>query len=196
MGPRRAVAKRAISSDGLERRTKSRHDEAPLQSMADRIITTGRKLDFAFLAQEGFQIGEWLKSQGWEKFCSLDLQIFPKLVKSFFEHLRVRTHSLESVVNGVRIVLDEAKISQLLEMPMEGSQILRLDDRLEGLKCILEKEDVSGIDLVQANQLSVELRFLHHIISRIIFPKTGRFDWVIERDISLMYFLINGIDAG
>ena len=78
-------------------------------------------------------------------------------------------------------------------MPREGVQILRLEDRTEGLKCILEKEDVSGIDLVQANQLSVEIRLLHHIISRIIFPKTGRFDWVTERDVSLMYFLINGI---
>ena len=159
--------------------------------MADRVVTTGRKLDFDFLNQESFQIGEWLKSQGWEKFCSPDLPVFPKLVKSFFEHLRVRTHSLESVVNGVRIILNEAKLSEILEMPMEGIQVLRLEDIIDGLKCILEKDDVTGIDIVQANQLSVELRFLHHIISRIIFPKTGRFDWVTERDISLMYFLLN-----
>ena len=163
--------------------------------MADRVITTRRKLDFDFLSQEGFQMGEWLKAQGWEKFCSLDIPTFPRLVKSFFENLRIRPNSLESVINGVRIVLDEAKLSQILEMPREGSCVLRLEDRLDGLRCVLEREDVTGIDLVQANQLLVELRLLHHIISRIIFPKTRRFDWVTERDISLIYFLINGVQV-
>ena len=187
------MAKRAVSSSGFERRTKQRNDEPALQLMADRVVTTGKKLDFNFLAQESFQIGDWLKAQGWEKFCSLDILTFPRLVKSFFEHLRIRPRHLESTVNGTKIIIDEAKISRILEMLMEGSYILRLENRLEGLKYILEKEDVSGIDLVQANQLTVELRLLHHIISRIVFPKTGRFDWVTERDISLMYFLINGV---
>ena len=139
--------------------------------MVDRVVTSGRKLDFTFLSQEHFQIGEWLKFQGWEKFCSLDLPVFPSLVKSFFEHLRIKTHSLESTVNGVKIILNEAKLSEILEMPMEGVQVLRLEDRIDGLKCILGREDVTGIDLVQANQLSVELRFLHHIISRLSFRK-------------------------
>ena len=119
MGPRRAVAKRAVSSSGLERRTKLRHDEPALQSMADRVVTTGRKLNFDFLAQESFQIGDWLKVQGWEKFCSLDIPIYPRLVKSFFEHLRIRPRHLESTVNGTKIILDEAKLSELLEMPNE-----------------------------------------------------------------------------
>ena len=193
MGPRRAVAKHPVSSSEQERRTKQRHEEPVLQSMANRVITSGRKLDFSFLAQQHFQIGEWLKIQGWERFCSLDIPVYPRLVKSFFEHLKVRTSYVESTVNGIRIMLNESKISEILQMPREGVQVLRLEDRAEGLKCILEKEDVSGIDLVQANQLSVEIRLLHHIISRIIFPKTGRFDWVTERDVSLMYFLINGI---
>ena len=85
----------------------------------------------------------------------MDIPTFSRLVKSFFEHLRIRPNSLESMVNGVRIVLDEAKLSQLLEMPKEGSSVLRLEDRLDGLKCVLERDDVTGIDLVQANQLSV-----------------------------------------
>ena len=84
MGPRKAVVKRVVSTSRLERRTKLRHDESPLQFMADRVITTGRKLDFNFLTQEGFQMGDWLKAQGWEKFCSLDIPIFSRLVKSGF----------------------------------------------------------------------------------------------------------------
>ena len=190
MGPRRAVAKCPASSSEQERRSKQRHEEPVLQSMVNRVITSGRKLDFSFLARQHFQIGDWLKNQGWERFCSLEVPVYPRLVKSFFEHLKIWPSYIESKVNGTRIILNEDKISEILQMPKEGVQILRLEDRTEGLKCILEKEDVSGINLVQANQLSVELRLLHHIISRIIFPKTGRFDWVTERDVSLMYFLL------
>ena len=116
--------------------------------MADRVVTSGRKLDFTFLSQENFQIGDWLKAQSWEKFCTLDIPVYPRLVKSFFEHLKIRPRHLESTVNGTKIILDEAKLSEILQMPMEGVQILRMEDRVEGLKCILEKEDVSGIDLV------------------------------------------------
>lgn len=53
------------------------------------------------------------------------------------------------------------------------------------------REDVSKIDEVFTNQLSPEMRLLHHIINRLLFPKIGRFDHVSERDILVMHHIMN-----
>lgn len=36
------------------------------------------------------------------------------------------------------------------------------------------------------------MRSLHNIISTIIFPKIGKFDWMTEKDIAFMCYLIQG----
>ena len=43
--------------------------------------------------------------------------------------------------------------------------------------------------VVTANQLLVEMRLLHHIMARILLPKTGRFDFITERELMLMVCL-------
>ena len=64
-----------------------------------------------------------------------------------------------------------------------------ISDREHAFRCILECEDVSGISTVAANQLSLEMRVLHHIIARILIPKSGRFDFITERELVLMVSL-------
>ena len=49
---------------------------------------------------------------------------------------------------------------------------------------------MSNIDNLQANQLTTKMRLLHHIVSRIFFPKMERFDWVTAKDVVVMYYLI------
>ena len=43
-----------------------------------------------------------------------------------------------------------------------------------------------------ASALSLEMRLLHNFISRIFIPRTGRFDWVSERDLAFMKKVIKG----
>ena len=120
MGPKKAIAsrpKRKAAQVNLERQTKRRNEEKqasaaaiqafPPLSMSNRSVTTGRKVMFDFLERKQFRIAGWLRAQGWEKFCSLKVATYPKLVKEFFENLRVRTSQLESTVKGCMIVLDE-----------------------------------------------------------------------------------------
>lgn len=40
-----------------------------------------------------------------------------------------------------------------------------------------------------ANQLSVEMRLLHHIIARILILKTRQFDFIIKHELILMTIL-------
>ena len=36
------------------------------------------------------------------------------------------------------------------------------------------------------------MRLLHNMVGRVFFPKTGRFDWVTEKDIAFIYYLSKG----
>lgn len=38
-----------------------------------------------------------------------------------------------------------------------------------------------GIFVVMVNQLSIEMKLLHHVIALIIVPKTEKFDFITER---------------
>ena len=69
---------------------------------------------------------------------------------------------------------------------------MTLDKKEEALKTILGKERVNELRSLQAGQLKLEMRLLHNIVSRIFFPKTGRFDWVNEKEIVFMYHVIEG----
>lgn len=59
-----------------------------------------------------------------------------------------------------------------------------------GFRFILEREDVQGISMVVANQLSVKMQLLHLIIASILVLKTGHFDFIMERELMLMIALI------
>lgn len=54
----------------------------------------------------------------------------------------------------------------------------------------LEREDVRGVFVVMANQLSIELILLHHMIAWILVPKTRHFDFITEKELMLMVVLI------
>ena len=81
-------------------------------------------------------------------------------------------------------------LSRVWEIPRRGVCVFSVDDREVAFRCILEREDVRGISVVTANQLSLEMRLLHHITARILLPKTGRFDFITERELMVMTSLI------
>ena len=91
------------------------------------------------------------------------------------------------------IVLSERKLGHLLEMPKTGICYSSLKNDFVRLRWILERDDIENFDFHKAKQLFAELRLLHSIVSRIIFPKTGYFDWIAKRELAVMYYLADGI---
>lgn len=89
------------------------------------------------------------------------------LIWSFFENMRIGSGSISSIVKEKLIVLDEWWIVNILEMPRNGVWFLSFERKLDGLKVILERENVKNLKTLQANQLSVEMRLLHNMISQI-----------------------------
>lgn len=89
---------------------------------------------------------------GLGEICSLDVPVYPRLVHLFFENLRIGIISIESTVKDVLIVLD-ARIANILEMPRNGLGFLNLENKFDELKVILERDDVMNLKNLQANQL-------------------------------------------
>lgn len=61
---------------------------------------------------------------------------------------------------------------------------------MNGLRYVLDRDDVEGIGDLIDSTLSIDMRSLHHIIGRLFIPKTPLFDFVSERKLALMYHLI------
>ena len=75
-------------------------------------------------------------------------------------------------------------------MPCEGSCLDELSRKEIGLKTILGREDVEWFIKIEAKDLSVEMRLLHHMIFMIFFPREGRYDLMTGRDICLMHYVV------
>ena len=80
------------------------------------------------------------------------------------------------MMKGIHIALDERRLGHLLEVPRSGICYLNLTEKIEALKCVLERKNVNENEQLMTNHLSIEMRLLHSIISHIIFPKVGRHD--------------------
>lgn len=76
---------------------------------------------------------------------------------------------MESIVKNTLIFLNEKRIRTILKMPRSSICVPKRQKKINGLKCILEREDVNEMVNLLANQLLVELRPLHNIVSRIFF---------------------------
>ena len=203
MGRKRTISKRprtGTSEENRERRSKFREDpllqeeteegtSSRQPSMQMRQIMSGRRILFNFLDEINLEIGEKIIEQGWFDFCSLNVPTYPTLVRRFYENLRIRDDCIESQVKGKKIVISEELLSSLFMMPHNGSKFLELEDKARALEAIKGTYNAKGN--IIASSLSLEMRLLHNFISRIFIPRSGRFDWVSERDLAFMEKIVN-----
>lgn len=72
----------------------------------------------------------------------MDVPTYPKLVREFFENLRIGISSLECRVKNTLIVIDERRLGNILEMPRFGSCILIIKKKEDRLKVFLERDEM------------------------------------------------------
>ena len=104
--------------------------------------------------------------------CSLELSTYPHLIKEFFKNLRLDTKSIESLVKGIEIILDQRRLGHLLQMPSSGLQAVELSNDFDGMRKLLDRNLSKKFDIHNANLMPIELRLLHSMISQIFFPRT------------------------
>ena len=116
-------------------------------------------------------------------------RLYPDLIREFYGSMATDGIGWSATVRGIEIPVTPEVISRIWRIPLLGTAATTISDRELAFRCILEREDVSGISTVSANQLSLEMRVLHHIIARILIPKSGRFDFITEHELVLMVSL-------
>ena len=162
------------------------------ERMAGRVISCGRRISFLYFDTHGFRLGDWIRGAGCEVFCSLSERYYPHLIREFYGSLGRGADGWTATVRGVTFILTTEVLSQILQIPSSGAVLDVLADRDDGIRCILERDDIRGVTTVTAVQLSVEMRLLHHVVARIFLPKTGRFDYITERELLIMTSLVRG----
>lgn len=80
-----------------------------------------------------------------------------------------------------------------MRIPCESVMENAPEKRRDRLQCILRREDVGEFKKIEEKNLNVEMMLLHDMISRIFFPRVGRFDFVLEKDVNVMYHILQEI---
>ena len=90
--------------------------------------------------------------------------------------MRIGSNSIWLEVKGIKIILDQRRLEHILQLLYGGIRAPGLKNDFEGLKKLLDGDNVDHRDIHNANLLPVELKLLHSILCRIFFSKIGRFD--------------------
>ena len=94
----------------------------------------------------------------------------------------MKSNSFEFEVKNVKINLPVEKLGEPLEAPTEGAE--KLDDRPNGLRLLLGRDDVLDFEEILAKHLFAEHYLLHHITCKILIPRIERFDFVTRTDVA------------
>lgn len=200
MAPKTRGAARPSSSRAKEQRKKSSQPVLPATprtpgkaSMISRNVDFGRVIDFDFLEAEGFIIGNRIKSLGWGFLCKTQVPVYVDLVREFYQNATFEEEEIISSVRDIEIRLNEDVLGQVLRVPVEGVLEDSVEERGSRLGFLLNRDVVGDFVKVEARDFDVETRLLHHIVSRIILPRGGRFDLVTNRDVAVMCHILREV---
>ena len=93
--------------------------------------------------------------------------VYIDLVKEFYSNLVFSDGVLRSTMKEVQIILNATRLGRFLQIPYEGSYLDELPKKEIGHRTILGRDDVEGLLKIEVKYLSVEMRLLHHMVSRI-----------------------------
>ena len=96
-------------------------------------------------------------------------------------------------LRGTEAILTSTSISGFLNIPRHGNPIYTVDPRENALNVVLGIDDSGSAIVITANDLQAEPRLILNVIHHILFPKSGAFEYISERDLAIMYHIIDEI---
>ena len=97
---------------------------------------------------------------------------------------------MTSTVKGIDICLDSRILGEILHLPSEGYSYMELPVKEEGIRIILGETYSGSLNKLEAKLLSIEIRVLHQIVTKLFFPRSGRHDLLSGRDVCVMFHVI------
>ena len=81
---------------------------------------------------------------------------------------------MKSTVKGIDVILDPVHLGQILHLPCEGYTNMELPIKEERINIILGRIYTGSLNKLEAKILSIEMRLLHHLVTKLFVPKSGR----------------------
>ena len=97
---------------------------------------------------------------------------------------------MTSTVKGIDICLDSSILGEILHLPSEGYSYMELPVKEEGISVILRETYSGSLNKLEAKILSIEMRILHQMVTKLFFPRSGRHDLLSSRDVCIMFHVI------
>ena len=164
-----------------------------LDKCSNKLITMGRIIDFNFLENEGFDFGSKLIKMSWEFLCFLNVPTYPRLVKEFYNTLREVENGCQCMVQGKHLYIIANVMAKISQASAQEYAEINFSDKGTILRLIYEKDEINPEAEISASQLPTKMRLFHSVICHILFPRTNRFDYLIERDLILIYYILKEI---
>ena len=112
------------------------------------------------------------------------------LVREFYLNLGYNNETVKSTVKGVDISLDPVLLGEILHLPCEGYTNMELPIKEEGINVILGRTFTKSLNKLETKILSIEMRLLHYMVTKLFFSRSSRYDLLSSRDICIMYHVI------
>ena len=164
-----------------------------LPAFANKVIAKGRCLDLNFLEREGLLIGQKLRNLALEPFCSLNLPIYPNLIKEFLCLVVHHESGHKATLRGTEVILTTSSVITFLNIPHHGNIAYIVEPKEEALNAILGTDDSDLAIIISAKEHEAEPRLLLNIVHCMLFPKLGVFEYISKRDLAIMYHIIDEI---
>ena len=111
---------------------------------------TRRCVNFEFLHDDGFTIGEKLITICLEKLCSLNLPTYPNLIREFYGTTAKNPNGIVRTIRGTTITIKKKILGFLLDIPNSDSEPYQLEHQDIGLIHVLGREDCNACVYISA----------------------------------------------
>ena len=130
---------------------------------------------------------------------SLKLPHYPKLVRVFYNNLRIQDSTLYSEVHGIPIVIDQYLFFSLTKLPSQGVPFegtvfddWKFDYSSHDAHRMVYNDQADMTGRLLVGSLTFDFRIMHYIIVRILLPRSSNLAQASKEELILMWaFLID-----
>ncbi|MQL90944.1 hypothetical protein Taro_023545, partial [Colocasia esculenta] len=162
-----------------------------LQRLAKIPICLGKVVDFSHLSGNLSWVEDTLNDMGWTKLCQISEPPVENAIRAFYVSLQVSSrNTMFGYVKGTKITISKELLVEILDCPNSGhklSEVVPLEKQKLGIIGSLATVSKKGL---LVNELTVEKRLLHSVISTIVTPRVGTHSSITSRDGNLLFWAI------
>ncbi|XP_058763947.1 uncharacterized protein LOC131637367 [Vicia villosa] len=161
----------------------------------NRSVIYGKPMDFESFTVRGYNIEELVIVQGWQKMLTLEIETYPKLVRSFYAAIHPETNdvSLKSTIKGITITLTPSLICEILNISDSGIHLFSQEwvgSYNTTMENVYRELLVDTTKPLVSSNLNLVPRILHKMSIHNVIPRAGSLEKLSKYDILVIFHLL------